>query len=100
MLARGSLGNPWLFEQVLGTRDAEPDREEVLDEWRWVIDRAEEHLGAERAARYLRKFHPWYVARLGGSHAVQDALQRTETLAEQRSAIAALGATMLGRAAA
>ena len=26
MLARGSLGNPWLFGQVLGTRAGEPDR--------------------------------------------------------------------------
>ena len=25
------LGNPWLFEQVLGARDAEPAREEILD---------------------------------------------------------------------
>src|SRR3954468_753339 len=24
MLARGALGNPWLFEQVLGARDSEP----------------------------------------------------------------------------
>ena len=29
MLARGSLGNPWLFEQVLGTRDGEPARDEI-----------------------------------------------------------------------
>ena len=65
MLARGSLGNPWLFEQVLGTREGEPAREEVLEEWAWVVDRAEEHLGPERAARYLRKFHPWYIERLG-----------------------------------
>jgi tRNA-dihydrouridine synthase B len=99
MLARGSLGNPWLFEQVLGHRDADPAREEILAEWAWVLDRAEEHLGAERAARYLRKFHPWYVARLGESHAVQDALQRSETLAEQRGIIAELSATMLRRAA-
>src|SRR4051812_24399172 len=70
MLARGSLGNPWLFEQVLGTRDEEPAREEVLEEWAWVVDRAEEHLGDARAARYLRKFHPWYVERLGGAPAV------------------------------
>jgi tRNA-dihydrouridine synthase len=26
MLARGALGNPWLFEQVLGERDGEPER--------------------------------------------------------------------------
>jgi tRNA-dihydrouridine synthase B len=99
MLARGSLGNPWLFEQVLGRRDADPDRAEVIAEWEWVLDRAEEHLGADRAARYLRKFHPWYLQRLGGSPAAQNALQRADTLAEQRAIIADLGATMLGRAA-
>jgi tRNA-dihydrouridine synthase B len=99
MLARGSLGNPWLFEQVLGRRAGEPDREEILAEWEWVLDRAEEHLGADRAARYLRKFHPWYVERLDESRAVQDALQRAETLEEQRLIIAELGATMLRRAA-
>jgi hypothetical protein len=65
-----------------------------------VLDRAEEHLGADRAARYLRKFHPWYLDRLGSPRPVQDALQRAETLAEQRAIIAGLGATMLGRAAA
>jgi tRNA-dihydrouridine synthase len=90
MLARGALGNPWLFAQVLGTREDEPAAGEVLEEWRWVIDRAEEHLGAERAARYLRKFHPWYVERLGAGHAVQDRLQRAETLDEQRETLATL----------
>jgi len=99
MLARGSLGNPWLFEQVLGLRDGEPAREEILEEWAWVLDRAEEHLGADRAARYLRKFHPWYLERLGSPRAVQDGLQRAATLAEQREIIAEFGATMLGRAA-
>jgi tRNA-dihydrouridine synthase B len=90
MLARGSLGNPWLFEQVLGTRAEAPARDEVLEEWAWVIDRAEEHLGAERATRYLRKFHPWYVERLGDDHALQDALQRATTLDEARALIGVL----------
>src|SRR3954453_22801303 len=99
MLARGSLGNPWLFEQVLGGREAGPRREEIGEEWVWVVDRAEEHLGAERAARYLRKFHPWYAERLSAPHPVQDALQRADTLPEQRAIIAELGATMRDRAA-
>jgi tRNA-dihydrouridine synthase B len=99
MLARGSLGNPWLFEQVLGTRDREPEREEIVEEWLWVLDRAEEHLGPDRAARYLRKFHPWYVERLDELPAIQDALQCASTLDEQREIIAELGATMLRRAA-
>jgi tRNA-dihydrouridine synthase B len=99
MLARGSLGNPWLFEQVLGIRDDDPQADEILAEWVWVVDRAEEHLGSERAARYLRKFHPWYAERLRAPHAVQHALQRVPTLDEQRLVIAEFGATMLGRAA-
>src|SRR6059058_5564257 len=43
MLARGTLGNPWLFEQLLGERDDEPSRDEVLAEFDWVMDRAVEH---------------------------------------------------------
>jgi tRNA-dihydrouridine synthase B len=50
LLARGSLGNPWLFEQLLGTREGQPDREEILDEVDWVIERACEHMGTDRAA--------------------------------------------------
>jgi nifR3 family TIM-barrel protein len=76
LLARGSLGNPWLFEELLGERDGQPDREEILAELDWVIDRAIEHLGAERAGRYLRKFYPWYVERLDGDRALQAAVQQ------------------------
>ncbi len=83
-LARGSLGNPWLFAQVLGERDDDPGREEVLAELDWLIDRAAEHLGRERAARYLRKFYPWYLTRLGGDRSLQDALQRADTLERAR----------------
>jgi nifR3 family TIM-barrel protein len=87
LLARGSLGNPWLFEQLVGGRSAEPGREEILAELDWVIDRACEHLGEERATRYLRKFYPWYLERLGGDRALQDQLQRAPTLTGARAAL-------------
>jgi len=64
MLARGSLGNPWRFERLLGLREGEPTPAEVAAELLWVIERAEEHLGADRAGHYLRKFYPWYGERL------------------------------------
>jgi nifR3 family TIM-barrel protein len=64
LLARGSLGNPWIFEQVLGSRIEEPSVEEIVAELNWVIDRAEEHFGVERAGRWLRKAYPWYGERL------------------------------------
>jgi tRNA-dihydrouridine synthase len=85
LLARGSLGNPWLFEQLLGRRAGDPSREEILAELEWVTERAREHLGEERATRYLRKFYPWYVERLGGDRALQDGLQRAPTLSEARA---------------
>jgi tRNA-dihydrouridine synthase B len=90
MLASGSLGNPWLFEQVLGTRANEPTPAEVLAELDWVMDRAVEHLGAERAGRYLRKFYPWYLERLGASKALQQAMQETRTVADARAVLTTL----------
>jgi tRNA-dihydrouridine synthase B len=104
LLARGSLGNPWLFEQLLGRRDQDPTDAEVLDELSWVMDRAREHLGAERAARYLRKFYPWYlerlsterVAALGGAARLRAALQIAPSLEDAR---ALMGAVALSQAA-
>jgi tRNA-dihydrouridine synthase B len=90
MLARGSLGNPWLFAQLLGRRTAGPTRDEVLDELEWVIECAVEHLGAGRAARYLRKFYPWYVERMGAGAEVQEALQRADDVHVARALVAGL----------
>lgn len=88
MLARGALGNPWLFSQVLGAREQDPTREEILDELDWIMDRAVEHLGAQRAGRYLRKFYPWYVTRMGVGNALQQALQKTDTVEQARIVLA------------
>lgn len=92
MIARGSLGNPWLFEELTGRRVEPPPREEVVAELLWTIDRAEEHLGRDRAARYLRKFYPWYVDSLGASTEVAAELQRSADLSRARQLIAVLAA--------
>ena len=92
MLARGALGNPWLFGQVLGTRAEDPTRDEVLAELDWVMDRAVEHLGADRAGRYLRKFYPWYLDRMDAPKALQQAMQSTADVTEARAVLGGLDA--------
>jgi tRNA-dihydrouridine synthase B len=92
MLARGSLGNPWRFERLLGTRDTQPTRAEIAGELLWVIDRAEEHLGTERAGRYLRKFYPWYADTMGLTKREMQPLVTAPTTSGARLVLEALAA--------
>jgi nifR3 family TIM-barrel protein len=89
MLARGALGNPWLFAQLLGARRDGPTAVEVVAELDWVIQCAVEHLGEPRATRYLRKFYPWYIARLplkpSAAKRLGESLQAAPSLAEARA---------------
>jgi len=84
MVARGGMGNPWIFEELTARREATPGTAEVLAELRWVLDRAGEHWGEERAARNLRKFYPWYLERADVDTKAADEFQRTSDLDEVR----------------
>jgi nifR3 family TIM-barrel protein len=91
MLARGALGNPWLFAQLLNDDpDTEPTPDDITAELDWVMDRAVEHLGGPRAGRYLRQFYPWYLERLGADKAVRQALQQTASIEEARAILSAV----------
>jgi tRNA-dihydrouridine synthase B len=84
MLARGSLGDPWRFGRLLGTYDGEPEPHEVAAEMLWVMECAEDHLGVDRASRYLRKFYPWYADRLGFTKREREPLVTAATTARAR----------------
>ena len=90
MLARGALGNPWIFAELAGEREIRPEPEEVVEELLWLIDRAEEHWGAERATRNLRKLYPPYLATLGLRGQRADAFMRMPALDDVREALAAV----------
>ena len=90
MLARGSLGNPWLFEELLGYRTENPTVDEILGELGWMMDAAAEHFGPERAARWMRKAYPWYMERLGAGKEAQARLQATDSLDAARGVLSEL----------
>src|SRR3954447_4085689 len=37
MIARGSLGNPWIFEELTDRRSADPEPDEIIAELLWVM---------------------------------------------------------------
>jgi nifR3 family TIM-barrel protein len=90
MLARGSLGNPWRFARLLDRYQGEPTPREVADELETIIAAAEDHLGVDRAGRYLRKFYPWYADTLGLAKREREALVTAPTTAHARAALEAL----------
>lgn len=76
MVGRAALGNPWLYSDLLAGK--EPGRrtlEEVLAELLEFARDVENEIGAERAGRYLRKFYGWYLAPLGPSGQLRQALR-------------------------
>jgi len=87
MIARGALGRPWVFEELTGG-SGRTSRARILAELRWVIDRAEEHWGHERAGRNLRKFYPWYLEQLEITGPDADVYQRAASLDEVRDLLA------------
>ena len=95
MLARGSLGNPWRFARLLGRYQGEPTAHEVATELETIIAAAEDHLGPERAGRYLRKFYPWYADTLGLTKREREPLVTAPTTAHARDALAALAGLSL-----
>jgi len=95
MLARGSLGNPWRFARLLGRYQGEPSIREVATELETIIAAAEDHLGPERAGRYLRKFYPWYADTLGLTRHEREPLVTAPTTAHARAALGALAGLSL-----
>ncbi len=90
MLARGSLGNPWLFSELLGLRAQAPTVDEVLAELEWVAERAVDHYGPDRATRNLRRFYPWYLDRIAAPKALAEAMQRAATVDDALAILADL----------
>ena len=63
MVGRAAQGNPWALGEIVGERDKEPLREEVVAELILFIRETARELGERRAAGFLKKFYGWYLGR-------------------------------------
>ncbi len=88
MISRGALGNPWIFEEVLGRRTQPP----TLAEWGEVVVRHLEYHEAfygntELAARLTRKHLIWYASGFPHSHRLREQINHVSSLPEARAMI-------------
>ena len=87
MIARGALGNPWIFRDCSALfcgkplPDA-PDAEEIISVARRHMQLAIAQKGEYRAIKELRKHIGWYTKGVSGAAALRNAINSAET-AEQ-----------------
>ena len=79
MIGRSSLGNPWIFSDLLaGAGPSRRPLDEVLEEMgRFYRDLAG-GVGEDRAVRQMRKFYSWYLKPFRPDAALREALRRAE----------------------
>ena len=88
MVSRGALGNPWIFEEILGRRTRPP----TLAAWGEVVVRHLEYHEAyygdnELAASLTRKHLIWYASGFPHSHRLREQINHVASLPEARRII-------------
>ncbi|MHB8792712.1 MAG: tRNA dihydrouridine synthase [Thermoleophilia bacterium] len=88
MIGRASLGNPWIYEDLLaGVESSRRSAEEVLAEMsRFYIDILAE-MGEERAPRFMRKFYGWFLKPFRPDARLRDGLRRAGSYEEAEALI-------------
>lgn len=101
MLARGTLGNPWLISRTVaylasGRLLPPPAASERLAMALRHLDLLMAHKGEERGVREMRKFAAWYLKGLPNSAATRDRVTRARDGEEMRKILAAFFANISG----
>ena len=91
-IARGALGNPWIFRQAKrffkeGTFCEMPDIEERTDVMKTHLQHSIEYWGEKRGVASFRKFFVWYTRGLRGIKPIRDMAFRTNNADELFNAI-------------
>ncbi len=85
-IARGALGNPWIFREITGffkdgTILPKPDVAERIEVMKRHLELCVEHWGEKRGVGIFHKFFIWYTKGLAGLRPLRDRAFRTGTKA-------------------
>ena len=86
-IARGALGNPWIFREITGffrdgTIPPKPDVAERIEVMKRHLELSVEHWGEKRGVGIFHKFFIWYTKGLTGLRPLRDRAFRTGTKAD------------------
>jgi tRNA-dihydrouridine synthase B len=87
MIARGSLGNPWIFKSLLEGKDYIPTVSERLDTVREHFGMMLEEKGEYVAVRLMRKHIGWYIKGMYGAASLRRSINEFEHADEIYAAI-------------
>ncbi|MCR4278459.1 MAG: tRNA dihydrouridine synthase DusB [bacterium] len=92
LIARGALGNPWIFQRIInglekGIDPEEPSMQERFDTIRKHAQLQVDHFG-EKGLIKLRKHLPWYFKGMSGIKDFRSKLVRISTVQELEEALA------------
>lgn len=82
MIARGALGNPWIFKSIMDGKDYIPTNEERLNIIMEHIDNALEYdkENPRQAVLKMRKHIAWYLKGMYGGTRIKDTINRTDDI--------------------
>jgi len=82
MIGRGSLGNPWIFQEILQNQNINITLKEKLDVITKHIELAIKDKGEINAIKEMRKHIAWYLKNLENASRIRDKINGIETKKE------------------
>ncbi|MDD2376414.1 MAG: tRNA dihydrouridine synthase DusB [Clostridia bacterium] len=87
MIARGSLGNPWIFKSILEQKEYIPNNSEKLSVILNHIDLACKYDGERTSRLKLRKHLAWYLKGIDNGAKYRDMINKSESINEMKQIV-------------